>query len=247
MPAAPRPIRAVSASHGEFLRALRRASVKPNCAAACTQRGQHIVAVAAPGDVAPAIAALLLLERHHVGHHLAGMGQLGQAVDHGDGGVGGQLVAPSRGRAGGSSPHRHSATARAPCRRWSPRAPAASPCRSASASCRPAAASPRRTRCACGWTACRRSSPARVPSSGSVGIGHALGQPYARALRLRASAMMRLAAWRRRDRDRSRKCFGACLFKRARSLLPPLSVRSRSLPRPSCPTVPRLRALGLRR
>ncbi len=67
-------------------------SRKPNLTAACTQIGQHIVAVAAPADGGAGDVALVLLEGHHIRHHLAGMGPFGQAVDHRDGGVGRQFL-----------------------------------------------------------------------------------------------------------------------------------------------------------
>src|SRR5215472_4252279 len=43
--------------------------------------GGHIVAVAAPGDLAPGDGPAMLLEGHHIGHQLAGMRPVGQAVD----------------------------------------------------------------------------------------------------------------------------------------------------------------------
>jgi hypothetical protein len=49
--------------------------------------GQHVVGVAGPGDALALDRALALLEGHDVGHDLAGMLALGQAVDHRDGGV----------------------------------------------------------------------------------------------------------------------------------------------------------------
>ena len=42
---------------------------------------QHVVVVARPGDLAAADRTALLLERHQVGQHLAGMRLLGEAVD----------------------------------------------------------------------------------------------------------------------------------------------------------------------
>ncbi len=53
---------------------------------------QHVVGVAGPGDGAAVDRAAMLLEGHHVGHHLAGMREAGQAVDHRHGGV----AAPAR-------------------------------------------------------------------------------------------------------------------------------------------------------
>ncbi len=52
----------------------------------------HVVAVANPGDALPFPAAEVLLNREDVGQHLAGVGQIGQAVDHGDRGEAGQLL-----------------------------------------------------------------------------------------------------------------------------------------------------------
>ena len=49
--------------------------------------GQHVVGVAGPGHGAAADRAAMLLEGHHVGHHLAGMRAPRQAVDHRHGGV----------------------------------------------------------------------------------------------------------------------------------------------------------------
>ena len=50
-------------------------------------RRQHIVGVAGPRHGAAADRTAMLLERHDVGHHLAGMRTPRQAVDHRHGGV----------------------------------------------------------------------------------------------------------------------------------------------------------------
>ena len=63
---------------------------------------QHIVAVAGPGDGAAGDAAAMLLEGHHVGHQLAGMGLVGQAVDDRHRSVLGQLQQPRMRRSCGS-------------------------------------------------------------------------------------------------------------------------------------------------
>ena len=53
-------------------------SVKSKRSAAWTQRGEHVVGVARPGDRAPGDRPAMLLEGQHVGHDLAGMRELGQ-------------------------------------------------------------------------------------------------------------------------------------------------------------------------
>ena len=55
-------------------------------------RRQHVVAVAGPGHGAALDRAAMLLEGHHVGHHLAGMRAPRQPVDHRDRGVLGQFL-----------------------------------------------------------------------------------------------------------------------------------------------------------
>ena len=60
-------------------------------------RRQHVVVVAAPGDLAAADRAAMLLEGEDVGHHLAGMRLLGQAVDDRHGRVARQLRPGRRG------------------------------------------------------------------------------------------------------------------------------------------------------
>ena len=54
-------------------------------------RDRHVVAVAGPGDHAPGDGPQVLLEGHDVGHQLAGMGAVGQAVDDRHRGVFGKL------------------------------------------------------------------------------------------------------------------------------------------------------------
>src|SRR5205823_3091855 len=51
----------------------------------------HVIAVADPGDALPLPAAEVLLDREQVGEDLAGMGEVGQSVDHWNRGVARQL------------------------------------------------------------------------------------------------------------------------------------------------------------
>ena len=44
-------------------------------------RGRHVVAVPRPGDGLAGDSSAMLLEGHYVGHQLAGMGAVGEAVD----------------------------------------------------------------------------------------------------------------------------------------------------------------------
>ena len=89
--------------------------------------GEHVVAVADPGDRAcPRSSPRCSSNVMHVGHDLAGMRALGQPVDDRHGGVLGEFAHRVRGRACGSRSRRRSATARAPCRRSSRRGRAAS-------------------------------------------------------------------------------------------------------------------------
>ena len=76
--------------------ALGRRDVQPEAEAgrALEQGVQHVVAVAGPGEQPVPDAAAMLLERHDVGHDLAGMGVVRQAVDHRYRGVFGQLDQP---------------------------------------------------------------------------------------------------------------------------------------------------------
>lgn len=58
------------------------------------QRMQHVVAVAAPGEGLARHRPAMFLEGHYVGHELAGMGVVGQAVDDRDRRVLGQFEQP---------------------------------------------------------------------------------------------------------------------------------------------------------
>ena len=56
--------------------------VEPELSGRMGKAGKDIVAVAGPDHLAPADRAAMLFEGHDIGHDLAGMGAVGQPVDH---------------------------------------------------------------------------------------------------------------------------------------------------------------------
>ena len=88
----------MSATHGApcpIEQGFRRASsggvatlmAKSKRSAACNPARRDIVEIAGPGDRASRDRSAMLLEREHIGHDLAGMRSLCQAVDDGNGRV----------------------------------------------------------------------------------------------------------------------------------------------------------------
>ena len=65
--------------------------IEPELPRCMQERGTDVVAIPRPDNLAPGNRAAMFLIGHHVGHDLAGMGAVGQAVDHRDRGVLGHL------------------------------------------------------------------------------------------------------------------------------------------------------------
>ena len=87
---APRPIHELG-RRGEFGRG-RDAQGEVEPRGGLNETLRDIVAVAGPGDHLARDGAAMLLEGHHVGHQLAGMRHIGEAIDHRHGRVFGQLA-----------------------------------------------------------------------------------------------------------------------------------------------------------